>query len=156
MMVPMMFWAVGIDTSFENFIWIFIIAALSGFVYCAQGFFWGLLIKDEDQVQQANIFTVMIFLCTNGSLVNLKDANLLVRAIGVISPARLSNEAFFRSMIFGIYPIDYAGIVTSQEKILEQKDYNYSRLICIAGLGGWLLFWIIATLIVAKIRLAKI
>lgn len=119
MMVPMMFWAVGIDTSFENFVWVFAIATLSGFVYCAQGFFWGLLIKDEDQVQQANIFTVMIFLCTNGSLVNLKDANWLVRSIGVISPARLANEAFFRSMIFGIYPVDYRTIVTSQDHILE-------------------------------------
>ena len=55
----------------------------------------------------------MIFLCTNGSLVNLKDANFLVSSLGKISPARLSNEAFFRSMVAGIYPVDYMGIHTS-------------------------------------------
>ena len=77
-MVPMMFWAIGVDTSFENFAWVFGLATASGFAFCAQGFFWGMLIENEEQCQNLNAFVVMVFLCTNGCMINITSGNFIV------------------------------------------------------------------------------
>lgn len=101
-MIPIMFWVIGIDTSFGNLCWVSSIAIAAGFCFCAQGFFWGLLITDENRVQQANVFMVMLWVASNGCLVNLKNANWFIKALGAISPARLACEGFFRSVTLQI------------------------------------------------------
>ena len=71
-MMTIMFWAIGIDESWDNCFWVFALAFAAGFCFCAQGFFWGLLITDENRVQQANVFMIMCWIASNGCLVNLK------------------------------------------------------------------------------------
>lgn len=154
-MVPIMFWAIGIDTSFDSFCWVFGIATASGFVFCAQGFFWGLLISDEEQVQQANVFCVMLFVTTNGCLVNLRQANWFIKALGAISPARLSCEAFFRTMSVQIYPVKFFRIEADRQAILDDRGFNYGRGGCAFGLVVWLLVWVLATVAVVHLKLRR-
>ena len=66
-----MFWLIGIDTSLDNFGILLTYGLLGNFVFCGQGFFWGLAVPSEDNVKILNLITVMVFMGTNGTLTNL-------------------------------------------------------------------------------------
>lgn len=104
-MILCLFWLIGIDTSSQNF-WILNAYGLIGnFVFCGQGFFWGLAVPDENNVKLFNLITIMFFVGTNGALTNLNSANWFIKFMSDISPARFSCEGFFRCCIKQIPPI---------------------------------------------------
>lgn len=148
-MVPIMFWVIGIDDSWENFGWVFLIATLSSFVSCAQGFFFGLAISNQEQCQMANMAACALFASCNGCFVNQTDANFFVRAIIAISPARLTCEAFFYSVTLQIFPIKYGDVRFDRETLINNRGFNYGREMCIYGLVAWFMFWVLITLVVA-------
>ena len=47
-MIVVMFWGVGIDTSLTNFSWMMIYGIISNYAFCSQGYFVGIAFDDED------------------------------------------------------------------------------------------------------------
>lgn len=49
-MIMVTFWAIGIDTSLDNFLYMMYYGFLSNFVFCGQGYFSSFLVPDETNV----------------------------------------------------------------------------------------------------------
>lgn len=72
MMVLIIFWALDIDTSAENFGWLLLFALVSNFTFNAQGYFIGLAVNDEsDGAKHVNLLFSLLFLVVDGGLVNI-------------------------------------------------------------------------------------
>ena len=72
MMVLIVFWSIGIETTLENFGWFLLIAMVSNFTFNAQGYFVGLAVNDEGgAAKEVNMLISLLFLIVSGGLVNL-------------------------------------------------------------------------------------
>lgn len=97
-MILAVFWCIDISTDIENFIYMMSFGLLGNFVFCGQGFFWGIAVTDEDRVKLVNQFNVIIFIMCNGALTNLTTANWLISFLSKVSPGRFNCEGFFRAL----------------------------------------------------------
>mmetsp|Transcript_416 Transcript_416/g.834 ORF Transcript_416/g.834 Transcript_416/m.834 type:complete len:133 (+) Transcript_416:1676-2074(+) len=99
-MVLLVFWGLGIDTSQKNFWEIILFSFLGNFVFCAQGYTIGTLVDDEDACKIVNLLIVMVLLGTGGAIANIKDANWLITFLSKVSPSRMHCEALIRSLSY--------------------------------------------------------
>ena len=97
-MLMSIFWFIDIDTDIVNFLYIMAFGLMGNFVFCGQGFFWGIAVTNEDQVKLINQINVMIFIMCNGALTNLTTSNWFVTFLSNVSPARFNCEGFFRAL----------------------------------------------------------
>ena len=98
----------------------------------------------------------MLFVASNGCLVNLKTAMWPIKFLGWISPSRLACEAFLRAMTHQIPDYKFGNIYVSRYDILEERGFEYGLPKCIMLLVVWIIVWIIMTLIVVNIKLRKL
>lgn len=142
----------GIATDWENLGWLVAFGVLSNFVFTGQGYCIGVLILDENKPLMVNAAFVMLFVTTNGVLCNLTTASWFVRGISNISPTRLNCEGFLRvfsTQIPDLQRLLPAGspIPISQEAVLNNLGYTWGLHKCLAGLGAWLVGWMVLALI---------
>jgi hypothetical protein len=95
-MIIIIFWNIGIDTSIENFGYMVLFSILANFVFNGQGYFLGIVTNDDTTSKDMNVLLTMIFMTGNGVLCNLKDVNWFIHILAVISPLRYLSEAFLR------------------------------------------------------------
>ena len=72
---------------------------ISNTTFCAQGYLLGIVFENEELVKLVNGLVVMIFVSSNGVMVNIAEANWFVAGLSYISPSRYNCEGFFRRMI---------------------------------------------------------
>jgi len=163
-MVLIVFWALGIDTSQKNFWELLLFSFIGNMVCCGQGYAIGTLVDDEDASKICNFLIIMILLGTGGSIANIKNANWFVSSLSKISPSRLHCEALMRSLTnqvddhteeFQKFEI-FTHQSMSQETILDSFGYDYGDSKCFWGLVGWLVGWVVVALIGINIRFRKI
>lgn len=120
-MMLIIFWAIDIDTSWENFGWTLSFAIVSNFCFNAQGYFVGLAVNDQgDQAKQVNLLISLLFLIVDGGLVNIGQANWFVKFLSDVTPSRFICEGFFRCFTKQVIPIKLGDqFVITQEVILE-------------------------------------
>lgn len=98
-MILIIFWNVGIDTSNQNLEWLFAFGLLGNFIYCAQGYFIGIVVNDPAAAKLTNLMVIMVMFTTNGVLCNMDSASAFISFISTYSPSRYNCEGFFRRMI---------------------------------------------------------
>lgn len=125
-MILVLFWNIGIDTSTENFLWLCAFGLMGNFIYCGQGYFVGIMVNESSSAKLTNLMIIMVMFCTNGVLCNTGTASPFIKFISTYSPSRYNCEGFFRRMIKQVpdlnqVPNDYfpVPIPISQEDILE-------------------------------------
>lgn len=70
-MFLMLFWGIGITTSFDNLMWLWGLSVVGNFVWSAMGFWVGLVVSDESDGAKVVVVTIcMIFMSVNGGIVN--------------------------------------------------------------------------------------
>lgn len=91
-----MFFHLGIEDSWDNFFIFLSISYLSNFVFAGLGYFIGICVTNHYTALACYAFSLVFFLCTNGTLTNLNaPPNWFVEFLTGISPCRFSCESFF-------------------------------------------------------------
>ena len=98
-MIFILFWNLGIDTSQDNLLWLLAFGLMGNFIYCGQGYFIGIVVSDPASAKLANLMVIMVMFCTNGVLCNMDSASGFITFISAYSPSRYNCEGFFRRMI---------------------------------------------------------
>ena len=98
-MILILFWNLGIDTTQDNFLWLCAFGLMGNFIYCGQGYFIGIVVSDPGSAKLANLMVIMVMFCTNGVLCNMDSASVFIKFISTYSPSRYNCEGFFRRMI---------------------------------------------------------
>lgn len=155
-MLLCIFWALDVDESIGNFLWIMSFGLAGNFVFCGQGFFWGIAVPDEDRVKLVNQLNVMIFIMSNGALTNLASANWFVKFLSDISPARFNCEGFFRALTAQIKDERLGPYVISQETFLDQQGYDLGNEKCLLYCGVWFAVWVVLSLITINVKFRKL
>ena len=70
-MIILLFWTLDIKTTAENFLWMIAYGVISNTTFCAQGYLLGILFENEEVVKLVNGLVVMIFVSSNGVMVNI-------------------------------------------------------------------------------------
>jgi hypothetical protein len=126
-MILLLFWFIGCDTSQENFWWMMAYGILSNFAFCGQGYFMGIIVMDEDAVKVCNLLVILLWMISNGVLANLESANWFIKVLGTISPLRYTCEGFLRRMTIQIPDLTHAQpfpLPINQQTILDGFDYK--------------------------------
>jgi hypothetical protein len=101
-MILILFWNIGIDTSQDNFLWLAAFGLMGNFIYCGQGYFIGIVVSDPASAKLANLMVIMVMFCTNGVLCNMDSASPFISFISAYSPSRYNCEGFFRRMLLQV------------------------------------------------------
>ena len=133
---------------------------ISNTVFCAQGYFLGICFPDDESaVKLVNLILIMLWVMTNGVFANLKTANWLIVGLSKISPSRYNCEGFFRRMIGNIPTVDIPkpiDVHVSQEKVLDDFNFNYGDSYCMGALGIWALIMISLGVITINIKFRSV
>jgi len=116
-----LFWLIGIDTSLENMFYLFSFGILGNFTFCGQGYFMGIVVPNDDAVKAFNGLTTMFWTMSNGVLSNLNEGNWFILFLRKISPLRYINEGIFRRMTNQIPDLTnaYPPLNVNQDTILK-------------------------------------
>ena len=158
-MLTLLFWMIGIDTSFDNLLWMVCYGVLSNYAFCGQGYFMGILVLNEDAVKVVNFLVIMFWMTSNGVLANLQTANWFIRGLSTISPMRYTTEGFLRRMTMQIPDLTDAKpypLPIDQQNILDKFDYKHTDSECVLVLVYWCLGWIALSLILINIKFRKL
>ena len=99
-MILCLFWALNINTSAENFLYMSAYGLISNAVFCGQGYWLGVCFPEDDAtVKLCNLLLIMIWVMSNGIFANLPNANWFIKGLSNVSPSRFNCEGFFRRMI---------------------------------------------------------
>ena len=155
----------------DNFLMTFAYAFVTTFVFVGQGFTLGTICDNEDNAKQVNQMFIMLMFATSGIMASADSgSNSIVRFLISVSPSRLSCNGVLRRMSTGV-PTKTIGtytgkdaqgnpeimhLETSPQSVLEFYDLFYTDIVCLSGLGCWLLFWVIIGIFVTNRKYKKL
>ena len=97
-MTTCIFWGIGIITTFENFCWILIYGVVGTMSFMGQGYFCGIICKNDESATGWNSLLIMLWITTSGVMSNLGAMNPIISAIALISPQRFTCEGIYRCL----------------------------------------------------------
>ena len=94
-LVLVLFWGLGISTTFENFCFFVLLSFLHCVTMSAQGYWCGVCSDYDSVAREMNISLLLVYMLTSGGLANVNSFPVYITWVQYINPVRYANQAYF-------------------------------------------------------------